>query len=67
MQSTAYPLSIQPLLFTSEDLSPCFFFQPTEEELSFLEIWENRLDAMGEEAVQAVPAILCYPFSPSML
>ena len=46
MQSTAYPLSIQPLLFTSEDLSPCFFFQPTEEELSFLEIWENLVSAM---------------------
>ena len=64
MQSISYPVSLQPLLFTSEDLSPCFFFQPTEEELSFLEIWENlgrlRLDAMREEAVQGVPDILFF-------
>ena len=46
MQSTAYPLSIQPLLFTSEDLSPCFFFQPTDDELCFMEVWENLVSAM---------------------
>ena len=46
MQSTAYPLSIQPPLFTSEDLSPCFFFQPTEDELRYMEIWENLVSAM---------------------
>lgn len=46
MQSTAYPLSVQPLLFTSEDLSPCFFFQPTDDELCFMEVWENLVSAM---------------------
>ncbi len=46
MQSTAYPLSIQPLLFTSEDLSPCFFFRPTDDELCFMEVWENRVSVM---------------------
>lgn len=46
MQSTAYPVSIQPLLFTSEDLSPCFFFQPTDDELCFMEVWENLVSAM---------------------
>ena len=46
MQSTAYPLSIQPLLFTSEDLSPCFFFRPTDDELCFMEVWENLVSVM---------------------
>ena len=46
MQSTAYSISIQPLLFTSEDLSPCFFFRPTEDELRFMEMWENLVSAM---------------------
>ena len=46
MQSTAYPLFVQPLLFTSEDLSPCFFFQPTDDELCFMEVWENLVSAM---------------------
>ena len=46
MQSISYPVSIQPLLFTSEDLSPCFFFQPTDDELCFMEVWENLVSAM---------------------
>ena len=46
MQSTAYPLSIQPLLFTSEDLSPCFFFRPTDDELCFMEVGENLVSVM---------------------
>ena len=46
MQSTAYTISIQPLLFSSEDLSSCFFTPPTEGELSFLEIWENLVSVM---------------------
>ena len=46
MQSTAYPLSVQPLLFTSEDLSPCFFFRPTDDELCFMEVWENLVSVM---------------------
>ena len=49
MQSTAYPISIQPLLFSSSDLSSCFFSPPTEDELSFLEIWENLVSAMPPE------------------
>ena len=46
MQSISYPVSIQPLLFTAEDLSPCFFFQPTDDELCFMEVWENLVSAM---------------------
>ena len=46
MQSISYPVSMQPLLFTSEDLSPCFFFQPTDDELCFMEVWENLVSAM---------------------
>ena len=49
MQSTAFPLSIQPLLFTSEELSGCFFTEPTDEELSFLEMWENLVSVMQHE------------------
>ena len=46
MQSTAYPISIQPLLFASEDLSQCFFFHPTEDELRFMKMWENLVSTM---------------------
>lgn len=46
MQSISYPVSIQPLLFTAEDLSPCFFFQPTDDELCFMEVWENLVSVM---------------------
>ena len=49
MQSTAYPVSIQPLLFSSDELSSCFFTPPTEDELSFLEIWENLVSVMPPE------------------
>ena len=46
MHSTAYPISIQPLLFPREELSRCFFTEPTDDELSFLEMWENLVSAM---------------------
>lgn len=46
MHSTAYPISIQPLLFPREELSGCFFTEPTDEELSFLEIWEDLVSIM---------------------
>ena len=49
MQSTAYPLSIQPLLFNFDELSGCFFAEPTDEELSFLEIWENLVSIVPPE------------------
>ncbi len=49
MQSTAYPLCIQPLLFSPNELSSCFFTSPTEDEISFLEIWENLVSSMPPE------------------
>lgn len=49
MQSTVYPLSIQPLLFSFDELSGCFFAEPTENELSFLEIWENLVSIVPAE------------------
>ena len=49
MQSTSYPLSLQPLLFTPEDLSSCFFFSPTEDEIAFMEMWENLVSVMPAE------------------
>ena len=49
MQSTAYPHSIQPLLFSADELSSCFFTSPTEDDISFLEIWENLVSAMPSE------------------
>ena len=49
MQSTVYPLSIQPLLFSFDELSGCFFAEPTKDELSFLEIWENLVSIVPPE------------------
>ena len=49
MQSISYPLPIQPLLFTQKELSSCFFFAPTEDEIAFMEIWENIVSVMPAE------------------
>lgn len=45
MNSTPYPISLQPLLFSHDDLSGCFFSPLTKKEEEFMGMW-NALVAM---------------------
>jgi hypothetical protein len=48
--STSNTLSLQPLLFDSQDFSSCFFRKPSERELEFLSLYGTIQQLLSHHA-----------------